>query len=290
MADVFISYSREDRMQAEHVARGLQAIGLDVFWDQEIPPGRTWADFIEEKLANSKAMIVLWSANSANSQWVREEARMGRDKGRLIPVMLDGTPAPFGFGEVQAANLATWRGETNHPDWVRFANAVDSAVRGANAQPRPIPQAAPQAAAAGWNASASAAPAEAESLSPPGYVLRCLRKFFDGKGRARRLEYGSFAVLLLLVLIAGVAIDIQVFGVNAYTGEANSYVFTGLAYLVLYAPLISASSRRAHDFGQSGWLAILVAIPSFGLLAALILIFIPGQRGPNKYGPDPKGG
>ncbi len=146
MADVFISYAREDRPRAEQIARGLAAMGLECFWDTEIPPGQTWADYIEGKLGACKAVIVLWSAHSTGSQWVREEARMGRDRGKLIPAMLDDSPAPFGFGEVQAANLANWRGEANNTDWVRFANAVDVAVRGPNAGPRAAPPPRPQAA------------------------------------------------------------------------------------------------------------------------------------------------
>src|SRR6476646_4713477 len=100
MADVFISYAREDRPRAEQVARGLAAVGLESFWDTDIPPGQTWADYIEGKLSQCKAVIVLWSEHSTKSQWVREEARMGRDKCVLIPVMIDASTPPFGFGEL----------------------------------------------------------------------------------------------------------------------------------------------------------------------------------------------
>jgi len=89
MADVFISYAREDRAFAERVANELGKLGLDCFWDSEIPPGQTWADYIEGKLSQSRAVIVLWSEHSTKSQWVREEARMGREKSNLIPVLLD---------------------------------------------------------------------------------------------------------------------------------------------------------------------------------------------------------
>src|SRR5262249_33515212 len=82
---------------ADALARSLQSMGFDVFWDNEIPPGRTWADFLESKLKACKVMVVLWSARSVGSQWVREEARIGRDSGKLIPVMMDGTSPPFGF-------------------------------------------------------------------------------------------------------------------------------------------------------------------------------------------------
>ncbi|MBY0566325.1 MAG: toll/interleukin-1 receptor domain-containing protein [Hyphomonadaceae bacterium] len=147
MADVFLSYAREDSARALQVAQGLQNAGLDVFWDNEIPPGQTWADYIEQKLTQSKALIVLWSEHSTKSQWVREEARMGRDKGVLIPVMIDASQPPFGFGEVQAANLASWNGEADHPGWKRF---VDAVAQFAKAEPRPAQQAmaAPPRAAA----------------------------------------------------------------------------------------------------------------------------------------------
>ena len=139
MADVFLSYAREDSARAEQVAHGLAAAGLDVFWDNEIPPGTTWADYIEQKLTQSKALIVLWSEHSTKSQWVREEARMGRDKGVLIPVAIDSAPPPFGFGEVQAANLAGWNGEADHPHWRRFVDAVQNATRAERPAPQPAP-------------------------------------------------------------------------------------------------------------------------------------------------------
>jgi uncharacterized membrane protein YhaH (DUF805 family) len=281
MADVFISYAREDQARAEHVARGLEAMGLDAFWDTEIPPGQTWADYIESKLSNCKAVIVLWSEHSTRSQWVREEARMGRDKSKLIPAMLDGSPAPFGFGEVQAANLATWRGEPNHPDWQRFSRAVYSAVNGPGAAP-PKPQPAPayspppQAAAGG------------AQLSPIGYIQKCFRLYADGKGRARRSEFGWFLLLAFAATFIAAIVDVSLFGIDPYTGAANSYALTLIAGLALLAPMVAAASRRAHDFGQSGWLAALTAIPYLGFLVALVFVFIPGQSGGNGFGPDPK--
>jgi hypothetical protein len=162
MADVFISYAREDRIKAEHIAHGLGALGLECFWDGDIPPGQTWSDYIEGKLSQCRAVIVLWSEHSTKSQWVREEARMGREKAKLIPVMLDGVQPPFGFGDVQAADLSRWNGDYTQSEWTRFAQAVHLATRGAAApqrQPQPSftpPQAAfappPQPA---WQASAA---------------------------------------------------------------------------------------------------------------------------------------
>lgn len=282
MADVFISYAREDRPRAEQIARGLGAMGLECFWDTEIPPGQTWADYIEGKLGACKAVIVLWSAHSTGSQWVREEARMGRDRGKLIPAMLDDSPAPFGFGEVQAANLASWRGEANNTDWVRFANAVDVAVRGPNAGPRAAPPPRPQTAYTPEPA------ASAGDASPIGYIGRCLRLYVGGAGRARRAEFGWFFLFTFLVVFAAAIADVILFGINPYTGAANSVVVTLIVWLALLCPFVAVASRRSHDIGQSGWLAVLTALPYVGVVASLVLVFIPGQPGENKYGPSPK--
>ena len=162
MADVFLSYAREDSARAEQVARGLEQAGLDVFWDNEIPPGATWADHIEQKLTQCKVLVVLWSEHSTKSQWVREEARMGRDKGVMVPVMIDTSTPPFGFGEVQAANLANWSGDAADAHWVRFADAVTKLTQSGprpasapqmNAPPRAAPPQPAAAPAATWNAS-----------------------------------------------------------------------------------------------------------------------------------------
>jgi hypothetical protein len=166
MADVFLSYAREDAARAEQIARGLEAAGLDVFWDNEIPPGQTWADYIEQKLTQCKALIVLWSEHSTKSQWVREEARMGRDKSVLIPVLIDNVQPPFGFGEVQAANLSSWQGAPEDPKWLRFVDAVTNFARAA-----PTPAAAPQAAPTPrWTSPAPSASAAPTKKSVPVWV------------------------------------------------------------------------------------------------------------------------
>jgi uncharacterized membrane protein YhaH (DUF805 family) len=284
MADVFISYAREDHARAEQIARGLTAMGLECFWDTEIPPGRTWSDYIEGKLDAARAVVVLWSQHSTRSQWVREEARMGRDKSKLIPAVIDGSAPPLGFGEVQAADLTSWQGRTSDPQWTRFANAVFTSARGAAP---PQQQAAPQAAPSAWRAATSAPGDDAEILSPIGYVQKCLRLYIDGKGRARRAEYAWFVVFQVLAVLVALMLDVALYGVNPFTNAPNGYAFT-LLLLGLVPPAVSVASRRAHDFGQSGWLAALTVIPYVGWIAVIAFIFIEGQVSQNQHGPNPK--
>lgn len=128
MADVFLSYAREDRARAEQVATALAARGYDVFWDATIPPGKTWADVVEAKLAAAKTVIVLWSATSIASRWVREEARLARDQGKLLPALIETVPQPFGFGEIQAADLHAWNGEDDDAQWQLLLSSVGATV------------------------------------------------------------------------------------------------------------------------------------------------------------------
>ena len=194
MADVFLSYAREDTARADQVAKGLAAAGLDVFWDNEIPPGTTWADYIEQKLTQSKALIVLWSENSTKSQWVREEARMGRDKGVLIPVTIDNAQPPFGFGEVQAANLSSWNGEADNPHWRRFVDAVMNATKSEPRPPsQPMPSAPPRAAPppppqAPQAAMSAPAPAKSGGVSTWAWIA-------SGVAVAAIIGVASFAML-----------------------------------------------------------------------------------------------
>ncbi len=316
MADVFLSYAREDEARATQIATGLEAMGLDVFWDNEIPPGQTWADYIEGKLAVCKTVIVLWSAASTKSQWVREEARMGRDKAKLIPVIIDGSPAPFGFGEVQAGDLSNWNGQADDPAWQRFSRAVYAAAKGADA-PSPQVTAAPTpqvAAAPAYVAPQAYAPTAApsigavEQLSPIGYVQKCFRLFVDGKGRARRAEYWWWVAFTFVVSLIAYGIDGAVSGFNSYTSQPNTQFVSSALSIALAAPAISVLSRRFHDVGLSGWLvaaaigvyaigmvATSAAMPSgivlaaVAVLAVLVVAVIPSRPGPNQYGPNPKG-
>ena len=67
MADIFISYAKEDRSRIEPLAKALEEKGLSVFWDRNIPTGQTWREVIGEALESASLIIVAWSKSSVIS-------------------------------------------------------------------------------------------------------------------------------------------------------------------------------------------------------------------------------
>ena len=116
MADIFVSYAAEDRGFAQRLAAALRQAGWSVWWDQKIPPGLTYAEVIEHELNESRCAIVVWSAHSVGSQWVRNEAREALDRRILVPIRIDGSKLPFEFRHVQVADLTEWTGNAEQPE------------------------------------------------------------------------------------------------------------------------------------------------------------------------------
>jgi tetratricopeptide (TPR) repeat protein len=143
VARLFLSYSRKDASRAERFTQWLEREGHDVWRDEDdIGGGASFSSEIEKALNDCDAVLVLWSAESVQSAWVRDEAGFGRDKGKLIPLSLDGTEPPLGFRQFQSIDLSKWKGHGPPPAAERIRGAIDrvsgSSPAGASATPVPI--------------------------------------------------------------------------------------------------------------------------------------------------------
>jgi adenylate cyclase len=138
MADIFVSYARPDEPHAERVAETLRAAGYAVWRDDELPAHRSYAEVIEERLSSAKAVVVLWSAESAKSQWVRAEADAARSAGILIQATIDGSKPPIPFNQIHCADLSGWDGKPHTPGWRKLSESV-AALAGAPAAKEPAP-------------------------------------------------------------------------------------------------------------------------------------------------------
>ena len=124
MAQIFLSYSRDDAPVAKKLAEAIGNAGHDVWWDRHIHGGSRYASEIDRALKKAAAVIVVWSETSIHSAWVQDEAAEGRDTGRLIPLTLGGCKAPLGFRQFQSIDLGNWDGRGHPPQLHDLLQAV----------------------------------------------------------------------------------------------------------------------------------------------------------------------
>jgi hypothetical protein len=127
--DVFVSYKAEDRARLAPVVAALEAEGFSVWWDAHIGGGTNWHEDIEEHLESARCVVVAWSKRSAghDGNFVREEARRAQRRGVYLPIRIDATEPPLGFGEIQAISLKGWHGTLRMPvssHWSRRYRSV----------------------------------------------------------------------------------------------------------------------------------------------------------------------
>ncbi len=121
MTDIFISYAREDRPFAAKVAKALTERGFKVWWDWELIGGDNYRFRIREVIGEAKKTIVLWSKRSTVSAFVVDEASEAKKFAKLIPVSIDGSPPPFGFGDLHT--IALDEGSPTSTFWLRRSKA-----------------------------------------------------------------------------------------------------------------------------------------------------------------------
>src|SRR5215213_4308003 len=129
MSDVFISYAREDREKAKALAELFTEQGWTVWWDRNIPAGRSFDTVIEEQIAAAKCIVVMWSANSVASDWVKGEAGEAVVRGMMIPVRIDAAKVPLEFRRLQTIDISGWDAGESHPELAGLLEAISSQIK-----------------------------------------------------------------------------------------------------------------------------------------------------------------
>jgi TIR domain len=208
VGSVFISYSSKDRDRVAVIADALRTMGLEVWWDREIPVATTYHEHIKKQLDEAQAVVVVWSPASVASQYVLWEAQKAHRRGILVPVVIAEADLPPDFFLIQAADLTRWRGNTADPEWKRLTGALSRLVSQGAAAPS-LPPVSPAAVArpAASPPAAKAKPAprprpparEVKAASRPWYTRR--------SGVAALGGAGLLAVVVALVLMSGGGTD-----------------------------------------------------------------------------------
>lgn len=210
---LFVSYSRGDLDRARPVIDLLDAAGFDVWWDGRLEGGENFLQTTETALETAACVVVLWSATSVASHWVRDEAQRGRERGCLVPLTIDGTMAPLGFRQFQLLDISGWDGKPASPEAARILVAVRAKLGGDQ-----TPAGAPLAAAA--------------SVAPARPVLALSRRGMLAGGAGVAVAAGGLGAWQfgLLGSPASAAISMVVMPFANETGDPDKKYFSdGLA-------------------------------------------------------------
>lgn len=141
------------------------------------------------------------------------------------------------------------------------------------------------------------------------WMLMPLKRYAEFSGRSRRKEYWMYVLGLIIVAIVLGVIE----GVLGLTQMIGPYgPLSALLAIGTLVPSLAVGVRRLHDTNRTGWWILLPIVPELGavamlstgnlpvagilgivalVLALVLLVFmvLEGTKGPNQYGPDPKG-
>jgi TPR repeat protein len=124
VADIFLSYAREDLAWASQLAAALAEHNWSVFWDRRIPTGRSFDQLIEQELEDARCVIVLWSRHSIASDWVKAEASEGARRGVLRPIWIEDVRIPLEFRRLQTARLVDWQRGAAHREFDQLLSDI----------------------------------------------------------------------------------------------------------------------------------------------------------------------
>jgi hypothetical protein len=111
MADVFISYSRDDQDFMLALRDNLLALGFNVWVDVDgLTVGTSnWAEAIDAAIQHVNAVVVILSPSARESEWVNKEIIRAQTFGKpIFPVLIAGdvlNAVPFTLTGVQFANM-----------------------------------------------------------------------------------------------------------------------------------------------------------------------------------------
>jgi hypothetical protein len=143
MHEIFISYCRHDSDAANALADTLSKAGLSVWLDRKaIQEGDAFDTQIEEAIAQTRVVIVIWSEHSVKSHWVRAEAAYALGKHKLLPISIDQSEPPLQFMQIQTIDFRYWDRTSNHHAFQQLAGALakrlEASAASTDAEPRSV--------------------------------------------------------------------------------------------------------------------------------------------------------
>ena len=115
-----------DKPRVAPLVAALEAEGWSVWWDTELIPGEEFDKVTAAQLESVLAVVVVWTPISVASRWVRGEARIGADRGVLLPVRFENAQLPIDVRAFQTTDFDDWNGEAESPAFQKLLQSLNA--------------------------------------------------------------------------------------------------------------------------------------------------------------------
>lgn len=230
MADVFVSYARSDRVRVAPLVAAMEAQGWSVWWDPAITPGQEFDLQIAAELKIAAAVLVVWTPNSVASRWVRGEARVGADRGILVPVRFEGVELPIDVRAFHTTDLDQWSKDDRSAQINEVLRALGATIARARAP---------------WSVTTSSDPAHSVAAGDSGRIAICVLPFANMSGDPEQ-EYFSDGIT------EDVITDLSKVSALAVISRNSAFIYKGknvdvpkLAHELNVSYVLEGSVRKA---------------------------------------------
>jgi TPR repeat protein len=204
---VFISFASKDRNFATTICEALEHRGLGCWIaNRDIGPGENFQSAIFQAIRSAKVMVLVFSANSHNSDEVKKEIVLaGQCRLNVIPVRVEDVAPDDAF----AYEFATRQWVDLFDDWERsIQRLVEQIVKITGQQPGAVPFITPESAvAAGLHEISELPPQRSEPATPTASARQTSVPPLAAASPARKHNLAAIGGVgaLAIVGIAGVA-------------------------------------------------------------------------------------
>lgn len=129
VADVFVSYKRENEAMVSRLVTALSAHGLTVWWDRALEHNADFGTIIDGEIDAAKAVVVCWTGAAATRDgqqinWVIAEASRAAAQSKYCGALFESCLLPSPFGGLNAADLTGWTGQADHLAFLKLLGTV----------------------------------------------------------------------------------------------------------------------------------------------------------------------
>ena len=217
--DIFLSYSRNDRLLAEQFVKTAASRGVNVWFDENIEGEQDWRARIVDALGTTKALVILFSEYSNGSRQLIKELAIADKTGKLVIPVLISNCEPQGAYLYELASR-NWINIYPNPE-TRLAPLIDilmTQLELGSGSPTQLPVS---------EAKTAPTPREAPPTPAPAPTV-------PAHGDERWFPLGRYDLYILApILVAGFLLNIFSTGVEDKNGGLGLSMIAAFIYLLV---------------------------------------------------------